>query len=134
VRPPSASSPQAAIPPPRSARGNAAFRAAWERAYGASAVPDFLSVDGWDGMAAAFELIREMKGAFTADRAIAFLKDWRNPDSSCGAIAIDPATCDIVRSLDIRRVELPTARPPTSNWRLETIPRVKDPCKELHRQ
>ncbi len=111
---------------------NAAFLAAWDRAYGASAVPDFLSVDGWDGMAAAFDLIGATKGAFTADEAIAYLKAWRDPDSPRGPIAIDPATRDIVQNIYIRRVELRDGKP--ANIEFETIPAVKDPWKELHPQ
>src|SRR5262245_8616278 len=44
---------------------NKAFLAAWDREYADKAIPDFLSVDGWDGMSAIFDLIKETKGKFT---------------------------------------------------------------------
>ena len=44
---------------------NEAFLAAWKRAYGDKAIPDFFSVDGWDGMAMIFDLIKATKGKFT---------------------------------------------------------------------
>ena len=41
---------------------NKAFLAAWNKEYGDKAIPDFLSVDGWDGMAAIFDLIKADQG------------------------------------------------------------------------
>ena len=61
-----------------------------ERAYGDKAIPDFVSVDGWDGMAMIFDLIKATKGNFTADQAMAFFKNWKDPDSPRGPIMIDP--------------------------------------------
>src|SRR6202795_4114252 len=52
--------------------GNEAFLAAWNRTYGDSAIPDFLSVNAWDGMTAIFDLVKATKGIFTADEAMAF--------------------------------------------------------------
>ena len=57
---------------------NAAFLAAWQRAYGDTAIPDFLSVNAWDGMVAIFDLVKATKGKFTADEAMNFLKGWKN--------------------------------------------------------
>ena len=51
---------------------NEAFLDAWKREYGDKAIPDFFSVDGWDGMAMIFDLIKATKGKFTADEAMAF--------------------------------------------------------------
>ncbi|TMJ57187.1 MAG: branched-chain amino acid ABC transporter substrate-binding protein, partial [Alphaproteobacteria bacterium] len=50
---------------------NEAFLAAWKREYGDKSIPDFFSVNAWDGMAALFGLIKETKGKFTADQAVA---------------------------------------------------------------
>src|SRR5580704_13651995 len=84
---------------------NEAFLAAWKREYGDKSIPDFFSVDAWDGMAAIYGLVKATKGSFTADQAIAFLSHWKDPDSPRGPIMIDPETRDIVQNVYIRRVE-----------------------------
>ena len=109
---------------------NAAFLAAWKKEYGDSAVPDFFSVDGWDGMAMIFGLVKATKGQFTADQAIAFLSHWKDPDSPRGPIAIDPSTRDIIQNVYIRRCEKADGK--LANVEISTIPMVKDPWKELN--
>ncbi len=109
---------------------NVAFLAAWKREYGDLAIPDFFSVDGWDGMAMIFDMIKATKGNFTADQAMAFFKNWKDPDSPRGPIAIDPATRDIVQNIYIRRVEKVDGK--LANVEISTIPMVKDPWKELN--
>jgi branched-chain amino acid transport system substrate-binding protein len=109
---------------------NEAFLAAWNREYGDKAIPDFFSVDGWDGMAMIFDLVKATKGKFTADEAMAFFSQWKNPDSPRGPIAIDPATRDIIQNIYIRRVEKVDGK--LANVEIATIPMVKDPWKELN--
>ena len=109
---------------------NAAFLAAWKREYGDGIIPDFFSVGGWDGMTMIFDMIKATKGNFTADQAMAFFKNWKDPDSPRGPIAIDPATRDIVQNIYIRRVEKVDGR--LANVEISTIPMVKDPWKELN--
>ena len=109
---------------------NEAFLAVWKREYGDKAIPDFFSVDGWDGMAAIFALVKETKGKFTADEALAFLSHWKDPDSPRGPIMIDPETRDIVQNIYIRRVE--KQGDALVNVEIATIPMVKDPWKELN--
>jgi branched-chain amino acid transport system substrate-binding protein len=109
---------------------NEAFLAAWKREYGDKAIPDFFSVDGWDGMAMIFDLVKETKGKFTADEAMAFFSHWKNPDSPRGPIEIDPATRDIVQNVYIRRAEKVDGK--LANVEIATIPMVKDPWKELN--
>src|ERR1700738_3645082 len=103
---------------------NEAFLAVWKREYGDKAIPDFFSVDGWDGMAAIFALVKETKGKFTADQAMAFLSHWKDPDSPRGPIMIDPETRDIVQNIYIRRVE--KQGDVLANIEIATIPLVKD--------
>jgi branched-chain amino acid transport system substrate-binding protein len=107
---------------------NKAFLAAWNREYGGKAIPDFLSVDGWDGMSAVFDLIKETKGKFTGDEAIKFLASWKTANSPRGPISIDPATRDIVQNVYMRRVEMKDGK--LANVEFDTIPNVKDPWKE----
>jgi branched-chain amino acid transport system substrate-binding protein len=109
---------------------NEGFLAAWRREYGDKAIPDFFSVDGWDGMAMIFDLVKATKGKFTADEAMAFFSQWKNPDSPRGPIMIDPATRDIVQNVYIRRVEKVDGK--LANVEIATIPMVKDPWKELN--
>jgi branched-chain amino acid transport system substrate-binding protein len=109
---------------------NAAFLAAWQREYGDSAIPDFLSVNAWDGMTAVFDLVRATNGKFTADEAMAFFKNWKNPDSPRGPIMIDPDTRDIVQNVYIRRLEKQNGK--LANIEIDTIPAVKDPWKEFN--
>ncbi len=109
---------------------NEAFLTTWKRAYGESVIPDFLSVDAWDGMVAIFDLIKATDGKFTADEAMAFFKTWKDPDSPRGPIMIDPETRDIVQNIYIRRVEKVDGK--LANVEIATIPQVKDPWKELN--
>jgi branched-chain amino acid transport system substrate-binding protein len=109
---------------------NKAFRAAWNREYAGRAIPDFFSVDGWDGMAAIFDLIKETKGKFTGDEAMKFLMNWKSANSPRGPISIDPATRDIVQNIYMRRVEMQGGK--LANVEFDEIPNVKDPWKELN--
>jgi branched-chain amino acid transport system substrate-binding protein len=109
---------------------NKAFLAEWKNEYGDQSIPDFFSVDGWDGMAAIFDLIKATKGKFTADEAMAFLSHWKNPDSPRGPIEIDPNTRDIVQNIYIREVKKIDGK--LANVEIATIPMVKDPWKELN--
>ncbi len=109
---------------------NEAFLAAWKREYGDKSTPDFFSVDGWDGMAMIFDLVKATKGKFTADEAMAFFSHWKNPDSPRGPIMIDPATRDIIQNVYIRRVDKVDGK--LANVEIATIPMVKDPWKELN--
>jgi branched-chain amino acid transport system substrate-binding protein len=109
---------------------NKAFLAAWNQAYTDKAIPDMFSVGGWDGMAAIFDMLKATKGKFTADEAMTFFKNWKNPDSPRGPIAIDPETRDIVQNVYLRRVEKVDGR--LANVEFETIPQVKDPWKQLN--
>ncbi len=109
---------------------NEAFVAAWKREYGDKSIPDFFSVDAWDGMAAIYALVKETKGSFTADQAMAFLSHWKDPDSPRGPIMIDPQTRDIVQNVYIRRVEKQDGR--LVDVEIATIPMVKDPWKALN--
>jgi branched-chain amino acid transport system substrate-binding protein len=109
---------------------NTAFLTAWRRAYGDAVIPDFLSVNAWDGMAAIFDLVKATKGKFTADEAMAFFKGWKKPDSPRGSIMIDPDTRDIVQNIYIRKTEMKDGK--LANVEFDTIPNVKDPWKELN--
>ena len=109
---------------------NKAFLAAWDREYAGKAIPDFLSVDGWDGISAIFDLIKETKGKFTGDDAIKFLSHWKTDNSPRGPISVDPATRDIIQNVYMRKTEMKDGK--LANIEFDTIPNVKDPWKELN--
>jgi branched-chain amino acid transport system substrate-binding protein len=109
---------------------NKAYVAAWKREYGDKIPPGFMSVGGWDSMAAIFSVIKETKGQVDGDKAMAVLKGWKNPDSPRGPIMIDPETRDIVQDVYIRRVE--KRGDGLANIEFETMPQVKDPWKVLN--
>ncbi len=88
------------------------------------------SVGGWDGMAMIFDMLKATKGKFTADQAMDFFKNWKNPESPRGPIMIDPDTRDIIQNIYLRRVEKVGGK--LANVEFETIPQVKDPWKELN--
>jgi branched-chain amino acid transport system substrate-binding protein len=108
---------------------NKAFLAAWNKEY-PNATPDFLSADGWDGMAMAWALIKKTNGKFTADEAMAFLSNWKDEGSPRGTISIDPATRDVVQTVSMRKVEMKDGK--LANVEFSSIPDVKDPWKELN--
>ena len=108
---------------------NAAFLAAWNAEYAGKAIPDFLSVGGWDGATAIFDIIKQTKGKFDGDQAMAILKGWKS-DSPRGPIMIDPNTRDIIQNVYMRRTEMKDGK--LANVEFDTIPNVKDPWKELN--
>jgi branched-chain amino acid transport system substrate-binding protein len=108
---------------------NAAFLAAWKAEYADKAIPDFLSVGGWDGTAAIFDVIKQTKGKFDGDQMMAILKGWKH-DSPRGPISIDPDTRDIIQNVYMRRTEMKDGK--LANIEFDTIPNVKDPWKELN--
>ena len=112
---------------------NKRFVEAWKKEYGASAVPNFISVGGWDGMDAIFHVIKAQKGKLNADRTMELLKNYKNPDSPRGPISIDPETRDIVQNEYLREVRKVGGS--LMNVELETFATaVKDPWKALQKK
>lgn len=107
---------------------NKRFVEAWKKEYGANTTPDFMAVQGHDGMAAIAHAIRANKGRVDADNFIAALRGWKF-DSPRGPIMIDPATRDIVMNQYLSEVVKVGGRYAQKN--LGVIPAVKDMCKEL---
>jgi branched-chain amino acid transport system substrate-binding protein len=89
--------------------------------------PDFLSVGGYDGMAAIYEVVRRLDGKIDPDRAMAVLKGLKI-ESPRGPIEIDAETRDVVQTVYIRKVEK-RADGKIVNTEFDRIERVKDPGK-----
>ena len=111
---------------------NKAFIAAWKKEYGAKSWPSFMSVGGWDAMDAIYHVIREQKGKIDPDRTMELVKQYRNPASPRGPIAIDPETRDIIQNEYMREVKKVGGQ--LANVEFETFEQVKDPWKELQKK
>ena len=88
--------------------------------------PNFMSVGGYDGMAAIYHVVEALKGAMDGDKAMAALKGM-TIDSPRGPIMIDPATRDVVQTVYVRRVENVGGK--LVNVEFDHIDNVKDPGK-----
>jgi branched-chain amino acid transport system substrate-binding protein len=109
---------------------NKEFLKAWEAEYGKNFIPDFMSAQGWDTMAAIFDTIRKLKGDFSnGDKVIEALKNYKG-NGPRGPIAIDPATRDVVQDEHAMEV-IKKADGTLGHKVLGTIKQVKDQCKEL---
>jgi branched-chain amino acid transport system substrate-binding protein len=108
---------------------NKAFVEAWRKEYGANSDPDFLSLGGWDGMAAIFDVIKQQNGKIDPDKTMVLLKGWKH-DSPRGPIMIDPDTRDIVQHEYMREVKKVGGR--AVNVEFEDFGMVKDPWKEFN--
>ena len=112
---------------------NKAFVALWKKEFGANETPNFLSVGSWDGTAMIFEAIKQQKGKLDPDKTMEIFKNWKNPNSPRGPIAIDPETRDIIQPEYLREVRKVGGQ--LMNVELETLgAAVKDPWKELQKK
>ena len=59
----------------------------------------------WDGMQAIFDLIKQTKGKFTGDEAMAFFKGWKDRPEPARPDHDRPETRDIIQNVYMRRVE-----------------------------
>jgi branched-chain amino acid transport system substrate-binding protein len=107
---------------------NKRFVETWKKDYGATATPDFMGVQGYDGMAAIAHIVTTLKGKIDPEKAIAALKGWKF-NSPRGPIMIDPATRDIVMNEYLS--ELVKAGGRLTQKNIGVINAVKDMCKEL---
>jgi branched-chain amino acid transport system substrate-binding protein len=104
---------------------NKAFLEACEQ-VGVQGRPNFMTVAGFDGMAAIFEVARKLGGKIDADKAMEVLKGLRLT-SPRGPIHIDPETRDIVQTVYLRKVEKRDGH--YYNVEFDKVPDVKDPGK-----
>jgi branched-chain amino acid transport system substrate-binding protein len=105
---------------------NQRFVASWKKDYGANAIPDFMAVGGYDGMAAIVHAIQATKGKVDADKALAALRGWKFA-SPRGPIMIDPDTRDIVMNEYLSEVVMKNGR--LFQNTIATVENVRDACK-----
>ena len=106
---------------------NKRFVAAWKEAHGAQAVPDFMAVGGYDGMAAIVHVVQTLKGKIDSDKALDALRGWKFA-SPRGPISIDPVTRDIVMNEYLSEATMKDGR--VFQKVIGKIDAVKDACKE----
>ncbi|MGH8707173.1 MAG: ABC transporter substrate-binding protein [Burkholderiales bacterium] len=107
---------------------NQRFVAAWKQEFGADSTPDFMGVQGFDGMAAIAHVVRTLQGRIDPDGALKALKGWKY-DSPRGPIMIDPNTRDIVMNEYLSELVKKDGRLVQKS--IGMIEAVKDMCKEL---
>jgi branched-chain amino acid transport system substrate-binding protein len=105
---------------------NKQFVTAFAQEYGALR-PDFLAVDGYDGMAAIYAVIEKLKGDVSdPDKVMEAFKGLKI-ESPRGPITIDPETRDVIQTVYIRKVERKDGK--LVNAEFDKIENVKDPGK-----
>jgi branched-chain amino acid transport system substrate-binding protein len=109
---------------------NKAFVAAWKKAYGPDAIPDFTSVGAYDGMAAIVHAAQTTNGKLdNGEAAVKSLLGFKFV-SPQGPVMIDPETRDVVMNEYVDEV----VKGPDGKLHekvLLTINDVKDQCKML---
>ncbi len=101
---------------------------AWKKEYGADSTPDFMAVQGYDGMAAIAHVAKTLNCKIDPDKAMATLKGWKY-NSPRGPIMIDPETRDIVMNEYMSELVEKDGRLYQKN--VATTEAVKDMCKQL---
>src|SRR5215471_6978416 len=105
---------------------NKAFIAAFRDVKGETMRPNFMAVGGYDGMAAIFEVARQLGGKLDGDKALEILKGM-SLQSPRGPLTIDPETRDPVQTVYVRKVQEVGGK--LYNVEFDQFPNVKDPGK-----
>ena len=86
--------------------------------------PNFMSVNGYDGMHVIYEMLRKTGGNGTGEQLVEAAKGlaWVSPR---GPMSIDPGTRDVVQNIYIRRCEMKDGK--LWNIEFDKIENVKDP-------
>ncbi|HUK03576.1 MAG TPA: ABC transporter substrate-binding protein [Burkholderiales bacterium] len=103
--------------------------AAWKKEYGPDSTPDFMGVQGYDGMAAIAHVVTTLKGKIDPDAAINALRGWKFDASPRGPISIDPRTRDIVMNEYLSELVWKDGK--LHQKTIGVLKDVKDMCKEL---
>ena len=102
---------------------NKAYVAAFQKANN-NMRPNFMSVGGYDGMAAIYKALDTTKGDTDATKLMEAMKGLAGT-SPRGPISIDPETRDIVQNVYIREVQKIDGQ--LWNMELATVAHMKDP-------
>lgn len=108
---------------------NNRFVETWKKEFGAGSTPDFMGVQGYDGMAAIAHAVRALKGKMDPEKVMGALKGWKFDESPRGPIMIDANTRDIVMNEYISELVKKDGR--LYQKQIGVLRAVKDMCKEL---
>ena len=112
---------------------NKAFVSAYKKEYGEKLNPGFMAVGAYDGMQLIFDAINAQKGGLDPEKTMDYIKNYKNPNSPRGPIAIDPETRDIMQNEYLREVRKVGGN--LANVELETVgTMVKDPWKVFNKK
>jgi branched-chain amino acid transport system substrate-binding protein len=106
---------------------NAAFLAKYKELFGAKSLPNFRTVQAYDGMALIYQAVAATKGDLSPAALLKAMKG-ATVDSPRGKFTIDPETRDIVQTIYVRE-----GRQVDGVWQnvqIGAYPDVKDPAKD----
>jgi len=104
---------------------NKAFLAAYKK-IDPKTRPNGHAIGGYDGMAAIYNVAKQLKGTIDGDKAMQVLKGMKI-NSPRGPIQIDPETRDVVQNVYVREAKKVGGK--IYNVEFETFQAVKDPGK-----
>jgi branched-chain amino acid transport system substrate-binding protein len=105
---------------------NAEFLKGYREMFGATAIPSFRAVQGYDAMALIYKAVEKTKGNLDGTVLMDAFKGV-TLDSPRGPMQIDPATRDIVETIYIRKGEMKDGA--WHNIAFDKVDAVKDPAK-----
>ena len=106
---------------------NQAFLKQYRALFGADAIPNFRTVQGYDGMALIYQAVAATKGDLSSAALMQAFKG-ATVDSPRGPFTIDPETRDIVETVYVRDGRLVDGQ--WRNVEIAAFPGVKDPAKD----
>ena len=105
---------------------NKAFVSDFKKVNPKDGRPNFMAVGAYDGMAAMYEVAKQLNGKIDGEKAMAILKGMKLT-SPRGPISIDPETRDVVQTVYVRKVE--KIGNEVYNVEFDKFLNVKDPGK-----
>lgn len=105
---------------------NKAFVSEFKKVNPKDGRPNFMAVGAYDGMAAMYEVAKQLNGKIDGEKAMAILKGMKL-NSPRGPISIDPQTRDVVQTVYVRKVE--KIGNEVYNVEFDKFLNVKDPGK-----
>ena len=106
---------------------NVAFLKKYRELFGADAIPNFRSIQAYDGLAMIYKAVEETKGDTSGPALLKALSNM-TIDSPRGKLTIDPATREPIESMYVREGRLVDGK--WQNVQIAEIPNAKDPAKD----
>jgi branched-chain amino acid transport system substrate-binding protein len=106
---------------------NQIFLTKYRELLGQDAIPNFRTVQGYDGMALIYQAVEATKGDLSSDALMKAFKGM-TVDSPRGKFTIDPETRDIIETVYVRDGKQVDGK--WQNVEIAAYPDVKDPAKD----